>query len=109
MVLGGPPMGRGPWVGKPCLRAYLVVKVPLLPSLKAYLPVLCSKELASGEQNKSHCATEIRQKEQQLASYEDKLFSVCGSQDLQADLNKLQEDIEKSSKQRGTPAHPLPG
>ncbi|XP_063059247.1 DNA repair protein RAD50 [Engraulis encrasicolus] len=59
-----------------------------------------NKDLASGEQNKSHCATEIRQKEQQLSSYEEKLFSVCGSQDLQTDLNKVQEEIEKSSKQR---------
>lgn len=60
-----------------------------------------SKDMASAEQNKNHCATEIRKKEQQLASYEERLFSVCGSQDLQSDLSKVQEDIEKSSKQRG--------
>ncbi|XP_048091405.1 DNA repair protein RAD50 [Alosa alosa] len=59
-----------------------------------------NKDLASGEQNRNNCAAEIRQKEQQLASYEERLFSVCGSQDLQSDLSKLQEDIEKNSKQR---------
>ncbi|CAB1353006.1 unnamed protein product [Coregonus sp. 'balchen'] len=59
-----------------------------------------NKELASGEQNKSHCAAEIRRKEQQLASYEEKMFNVCGSQDFQQDLGKLQDDLEKTSKQR---------
>ncbi|KAK6474836.1 DNA repair protein RAD50-like [Huso huso] len=59
-----------------------------------------NKDLASGEQNKSHISTEIRQKEQQLANYEEKLFNVCGSQDFESDLTKLQDDIEKSSKQR---------
>lgn len=61
-----------------------------------------SKELASREQNKSHCTAEIRSKEQQLASYEEKLFNVCGSQDFESDLSKLQDDLEKCSKQRGT-------
>ena len=61
----------------------------------------CSKELASGEQNKSHITAEIRRKEQQLASYEEKMFNVCGSQDFQQDLGKLQDDLEKTSKQRG--------
>ncbi|KAI1903031.1 hypothetical protein AGOR_G00022980 [Albula goreensis] len=59
-----------------------------------------SKDLASGEQNKSHCSAEIKRKEEQLASYEEKLFNVCGSQDFQSDLGKLQEDLEKCSKQR---------
>ncbi|XP_076835840.1 DNA repair protein RAD50 [Brachyhypopomus gauderio] len=62
--------------------------------------VKLTKELASKEQNKSHYTAEIRRKEQQLSSYEEKLFNVCGSQDLQSDLNKLQDDLEKCSKQR---------
>lgn len=36
-----------------------------------------------------------------MASDEEKFFNVCGSQDLEQDLNKLQEDLEKISKQRG--------
>uniref|UniRef100_A0A3Q3FJ57 RAD50 homolog, double strand break repair protein n=1 Tax=Kryptolebias marmoratus TaxID=37003 RepID=A0A3Q3FJ57_KRYMA len=59
-----------------------------------------NKELASSEQNKSHITAELRKKEQQLASDEEKFFSVCGSQDLDQDLGKLQEDLEKISKQR---------
>ncbi|XP_023867366.1 DNA repair protein RAD50 [Salvelinus sp. IW2-2015] len=59
-----------------------------------------NKELASGEQNKSHITVEIRRKEQQLASYEEKMFNVCGSQDFQQDLGKLQDELEKTSKQR---------
>uniref|UniRef100_A0A2K6L676 DNA repair protein RAD50 n=1 Tax=Rhinopithecus bieti TaxID=61621 RepID=A0A2K6L676_RHIBE len=47
-----------------------------------------NKELASAE------------KEEQLSSYEDKLFDVCGSQDFESDLDRLKEEIEKSSKQR---------
>lgn len=60
-----------------------------------------SKDLASSEQNKSHIAAEVRKKEQQLASDEEKFFNVCGSQDLEQDLGKLREDLEKISKQRG--------
>ncbi|XP_035290608.1 DNA repair protein RAD50 isoform X3 [Anguilla anguilla] len=59
-----------------------------------------SKDLASAEQNKSHCSAEIRRKEQQLTSFEEQMFNVCGSQDFQSDLVKLQEDLEKCSKQR---------
>uniref|UniRef100_A0A7N8XAB1 RAD50 homolog, double strand break repair protein n=1 Tax=Mastacembelus armatus TaxID=205130 RepID=A0A7N8XAB1_9TELE len=59
-----------------------------------------NKDLASSEQNKSHIAAELRKKEQQLASDEERLFSVCGSQDLEQDMGKLQEDLEKISKQR---------
>ncbi|XP_053702919.1 DNA repair protein RAD50 [Synchiropus splendidus] len=59
-----------------------------------------NKDLASSEQNKSHIAAELRKKEQQLASEEEKFFNVCGSQDLEQDLGKLQEDLEKVSKQR---------
>ena len=36
-----------------------------------------------------------------MSSYEDKLFDVCGSQDFESDLDRLKEEIEKSSKQRG--------
>ncbi|CAN9501772.1 unnamed protein product [Ophioblennius macclurei] len=59
-----------------------------------------NKDLASSEQNKSHISAELRKKEQQLSSDEEKFFNVCGSQDLEQDLNKLQEDLEKVSKQR---------
>ncbi|XP_072230751.1 DNA repair protein RAD50 [Leuresthes tenuis] len=59
-----------------------------------------NKDLASSEQNKSHTAAELRKKEQQLVGDEEKFFSVCGSQDLEQDLGKLQEDLEKISKQR---------
>uniref|UniRef100_A0A8C4MPK6 DNA repair protein RAD50 n=1 Tax=Equus asinus asinus TaxID=83772 RepID=A0A8C4MPK6_EQUAS len=59
-----------------------------------------NKELASAEQNKNHINIEIKRKEEQLSSYEDKLFDVCGSQDFDSDLDRLKEEIEKSSKQR---------
>uniref|UniRef100_A0A3B4VF84 RAD50 double strand break repair protein n=1 Tax=Seriola dumerili TaxID=41447 RepID=A0A3B4VF84_SERDU len=59
-----------------------------------------NKDLASSEQNKSHISAELRKKEQQLASDEEKFFNVCGSQDLEQDLGKLGEDLEKISKQR---------
>ncbi|XP_062262168.1 DNA repair protein RAD50 [Platichthys flesus] len=59
-----------------------------------------NKDLASSEQNKSHIASELRKKEQQLTSDEEKFFNVCGSQDLEQDLGKLQDDLEKISKQR---------
>lgn len=74
---------------------------PLSLSLGSGLTLTHSKELASREQNKSHCTAEIRRREQQLASYEEKLFNVCGSQDFESDLSKLQDDLEKCSKQRG--------
>lgn len=60
-----------------------------------------SKNLASSEQNKSHIGAELRKKEQQLAGDEERFFNVCGSQDLEQDLGKLQDDLEKISKQRG--------
>ncbi|KAM6907880.1 DNA repair protein RAD50 [Xenentodon cancila] len=59
-----------------------------------------NKDLASSEQNKSHIAAELRKKEQQLTVDEEKFFNVCGSQDLEQDLGKLREDLEKISKQR---------
>ncbi|KAM8764947.1 DNA repair protein RAD50 isoform 2-T2 [Rhynchonycteris naso] len=62
--------------------------------------VKLNKELASAEQNKNHINNELKRKEEQLSSYEDKLFDVCGSQDFESDLNRLKEEIEKSSKQR---------
>ncbi|KAK7926333.1 hypothetical protein WMY93_008643 [Mugilogobius chulae] len=58
------------------------------------------KDLASSEQNKSHIGAELRKKEQQLSSDEEKFFNVCGSQDLESDLSKVQDDLEKISKQR---------
>ncbi|XP_062443426.1 DNA repair protein RAD50 [Rhea pennata] len=59
-----------------------------------------NKQLASAEQRKNYIGIELRKKEEQLSSYETKLFDVCGSQDFDSDLNKLQDEIEKSSKQR---------
>ncbi|XP_044520599.1 DNA repair protein RAD50 isoform X1 [Gracilinanus agilis] len=59
-----------------------------------------NKDLASAEQNKNHINHELKQKEEQLSQYEDKLFDVCGSQDFESDLDKLMDEIEKSSKQR---------
>uniref|UniRef100_H3DLI5 RAD50 double strand break repair protein n=1 Tax=Tetraodon nigroviridis TaxID=99883 RepID=H3DLI5_TETNG len=59
-----------------------------------------NKNLASSEQNKNHTAAELRKKEQQLASDEETFFNVCGNQDLEQDLSKLQEDLEKVSRQR---------
>ncbi|XP_003970804.1 DNA repair protein RAD50 [Takifugu rubripes] len=59
-----------------------------------------NKDLASSEQNKNHIAAELRKKEQQLVNDEETFFNVCGSQDLEQDLSKLQEDLEKVSKQR---------
>ncbi|XP_074147086.1 DNA repair protein RAD50 isoform X1 [Sminthopsis crassicaudata] len=59
-----------------------------------------NKELASAEQNKNHINNELKQKEEQLSKYEDKLFDVCGSQDFESDLDKLMDEIEKSSKQQ---------
>lgn len=60
-----------------------------------------SKDLVSNEQNKNHIGAELRKKEQQLSNEEEKLFNACSSQDLEQDLSKLQEDLEKVSKQRG--------
>nr|XP_056713092.1 DNA repair protein RAD50 [Euleptes europaea] len=59
-----------------------------------------NKELVSAEQNKNHISAELRKKEEQLTSYEEKLFDVCGSQDFESDLHKLEDEIEKTSKQR---------
>lgn len=59
-----------------------------------------NKELASADQNKNHITTDLRTKDQQLTTYEDKLFDVCGEQDFESNLYKLQDDIEKTSKQR---------
>ncbi|XP_063784250.1 DNA repair protein RAD50 [Pseudophryne corroboree] len=59
-----------------------------------------NKELASAEQNKNHMSNELRKKEEQCSSYEEKVFDVCGSQDFDSDLTRLQDDIEKTSKQR---------
>ncbi|GCB63831.1 hypothetical protein scyTo_0004484 [Scyliorhinus torazame] len=59
-----------------------------------------NKDLASADQNKNHTSVGLRTKEQQLSAFEEKLFDVCGSQDFESDLYKLQDDIEKTSKQR---------
>uniref|UniRef100_A0AAV2JAL9 Zinc-hook domain-containing protein n=1 Tax=Knipowitschia caucasica TaxID=637954 RepID=A0AAV2JAL9_KNICA len=59
-----------------------------------------NKDLASSEQNKTHIGAELRKKEQQLSSDEEKFFNICGSQDLESDLSKVQDDLEKVSKQR---------
>ncbi|NWX08712.1 RAD50 protein, partial [Caloenas nicobarica] len=59
-----------------------------------------NKRLASVEYDKSHASSELRRKEEQLSLHEAQIFDVCGSQDFDSDLNKLQDEIEKSSKQR---------
>lgn len=61
-----------------------------------------SKELASTEQKKTHLTAEIKQKEEQLASSEERLFKVCGSQDFESDLDRLEDEWNKCSKQIGT-------
>ncbi|KFO87137.1 DNA repair protein RAD50 [Buceros rhinoceros silvestris] len=59
-----------------------------------------NKRLASVEYDKSYAIDELRKKEAQLSHHEAQIFDVCGSQDFDSDLNKLQDEIEKSSKQR---------
>ncbi|XP_010185564.1 PREDICTED: DNA repair protein RAD50, partial [Mesitornis unicolor] len=59
-----------------------------------------NKRLASVEYHKTYISNELKSKEAQLSLHEAKLFDVCGSQDFDSDLNKLQDEIEKSSKQR---------
>ncbi|NXU83265.1 RAD50 protein, partial [Xiphorhynchus elegans] len=59
-----------------------------------------NKRLALVENDKTYASNELKKKEEQLSQHEAKLFDVCGSQDFDSDLNKLQDDIEKSSKQR---------
>ncbi|XP_031725130.1 DNA repair protein RAD50 [Anarrhichthys ocellatus] len=81
------------------LEDWIYGKSKEINSTRASLAKL-NKDLASSEQNKRHIAAEVRKKEQQLASDEEKFFNVCGSQDLDQDLGKLREDLEKISKQR---------
>ncbi|KAG2456153.1 DNA repair protein RAD50 [Polypterus senegalus] len=59
-----------------------------------------NKELASGEQSKSHISSDIKNKEQQLSDLEEKLFDTLGTQEFESGLGKLQDDIDKYSKQR---------
>ncbi|NXN09708.1 RAD50 protein, partial [Indicator maculatus] len=59
-----------------------------------------NKRLASVESDKTHTNNELKKKEEQLYDHETRLSDVCGSQDFDSDLKKLQDDIEKSSKQR---------
>ncbi|NWS20452.1 RAD50 protein, partial [Pachyramphus minor] len=59
-----------------------------------------NKRLALVENDKTYASNELKRKEEQLSQHEAKLFDVCGSQDFDSDLNKLQDEIEKSSKQR---------
>ncbi|XP_054245080.1 DNA repair protein RAD50 [Indicator indicator] len=59
-----------------------------------------NKRLASVESDKTHTNKELKKKEEQLYDHETRLSDVCGSQDFDSDLKKLQDDIEKSSKQR---------
>ncbi|NWR83565.1 RAD50 protein, partial [Furnarius figulus] len=59
-----------------------------------------NKRLALVENDKTYASNELKKKEAQLSQHEAKLFDVCGSQDFDSDLTKLQDDIEKSSKQR---------
>ncbi|NXG52475.1 RAD50 protein, partial [Psilopogon haemacephalus] len=59
-----------------------------------------NKRLAAVEYDKTHTSSELKTKEEQLYNHETRLLDVCGSQDFDTDLKKLQDDIEKSSKQR---------
>ncbi|NXE86800.1 RAD50 protein, partial [Menura novaehollandiae] len=59
-----------------------------------------NKRLASVEYDKTYVGNELKKKEAQLSHHEAKLFDVCGSQDFDSDLNRLQDEIDKSSKQR---------
>ncbi|KFQ02873.1 DNA repair protein RAD50 [Leptosomus discolor] len=59
-----------------------------------------NKRLASVEYHRTYVSNELKKKEAQLSLHEAKLFDVCGSQDFDSDLNRLQDEIEKSSKQR---------
>ncbi|KAI1234053.1 hypothetical protein IHE44_0003763 [Lamprotornis superbus] len=59
-----------------------------------------NKQLASVEYDKTYASNELKKKEAQLSYHEAKLFDVCGSQDFDGDLSRLQDEIEKSSKQR---------
>lgn len=59
-----------------------------------------NKQLASVEYDKTYASNELKKKEAQLSCHEAKLFDVCGSQDFDGGLSKLQDEIEKSSKQR---------
>ncbi|NXD52990.1 RAD50 protein, partial [Corvus moneduloides] len=59
-----------------------------------------NKQLASVEYDKTYATNELKKKEAQLSHHEAELFDVCGSQDFDSDLNNLQDEIEKSSKQR---------
>ncbi|NWW92134.1 RAD50 protein, partial [Rhynochetos jubatus] len=59
-----------------------------------------NKRLASVEYHISYVSNELKKKEAQLSLHEAKLFDVCGSRDFDSDLNRLQDEIEKSSKQR---------
>ncbi|XP_061904766.1 DNA repair protein RAD50 isoform X2 [Entelurus aequoreus] len=81
------------------LEDWLYAKSKEINSTRAKLAKI-NKDLASSEQNKSHIAAELRKKEQLLMADEEKFFEVCGSQDLEQDLCKVQEDLEKISKQR---------
>lgn len=61
--------------------------------------VKLNKELVLVEQNKNYINNELKRKEEQLFSFEDKLFDVCGSQDFESDLDRFKEEIEKLLKQ----------
>ncbi|XP_071614676.1 DNA repair protein RAD50 [Heliangelus exortis] len=59
-----------------------------------------NKRLASVEYHKTYVTSELRKKEELVSLNEEKLSDVCGSQDFDGDLKRLQDEIEKSSKQR---------
>ncbi|NXS96407.1 RAD50 protein, partial [Jacana jacana] len=82
------------------LEDWLYNKSRKINQTRSNLAVL-NKRLASVECDKTHFGNELKKKEAQLSLHEAKIFDVCGSQDFDSDLNKLQDEIEKSSKQRG--------
>ncbi|NXP04042.1 RAD50 protein, partial [Thinocorus orbignyianus] len=82
------------------LEDWLYNKNRKINQMRSHLAAL-NKRLASVESDKTHFSNELKKKEEQLSFHEAKIFDVCGSQDFDSDLNKLQDEIEKSSKQRG--------
>ncbi|NXK16533.1 RAD50 protein, partial [Arenaria interpres] len=81
------------------LEDWLYNKSRKINQTRSNLAVL-NKRLASVECDRTHFNNELKKKEAQLSLHEAKILDVCGSQDFDSDLNKLQDEIEKSSKQR---------
>ncbi|RXN26700.1 DNA repair RAD50 [Labeo rohita] len=88
----------GHFPSKKYLEDWIYSKSKYIDSTREQLSEM-NKELASTEQKKTHLTAEIKQKEEQLASSEERLFKVCGSQDFESDLDRLEDEWNKCSKQ----------